>query len=194
MTYITGYYSVILVSTNNSAVLQLLRKRTFIQSSWQSRSLSLVFPKQLDFQISLTCSLVFASLLGALTLWLIRWSFMYSLCCNYCSLVAFHVPFMFFGHGESEAKVEMYREKHKNTQGRCGTPSLIKAVQWPVPGVWCGFWITSITRGFVSAVLDWKYEWSLSQGRGEEKTRGALTEICRQTRGEKETSCQNFSL
>lgn len=40
---------------------------------------------------------------------------------------------------------------------------------WPVPEVWCGFWITGITHGFVSAVLDWKYEWSLSRGRGEQR-------------------------
>lgn len=53
---------------------------------------------------------------------------------------------------------------------------------------WCGFWISSIAHGFVSAVLDWKYEWSLSQGRGAQgkrENRGALAESCRQTRGKR---------
>lgn len=100
--------------------------------AWQSQRLSLIFPKQLEFQISFTCSLVSAPLRipvgSSVTLCLICWSFMYSLCCNCCSLVAlaFHVPFMFFGRRESEAKVEApaVSGKQKNTQGRCGTPSL----------------------------------------------------------------------
>lgn len=131
---------------------------------------------------------------SACTLWLICGSFVHWLRCNCCSLAA-QAPILFIctvGWGESELNVEgpgLYRENRKIPRADVGRPtSLIR--QWPVPEVWCGFWITGITQGSVSAVLDWKYEWTLSQGRAEQK-RKQEEHLERFTGGERGAGCQN---
>lgn len=191
-----------------SSEKRLHENRRFIQLSWQTQSISLVFPKQPDFQMYLTCSPVSAPRRLAVgssffsSLLLICWSFIHSMRCNCCSLVALAFSCSLlcsFGRRESEAKAEAPALSGKQKKQKKKHPGQMwdGLPHWPVPEVWCGFWITGITHGFVSAVLDWKYEWPYLGGeesRGEAKTKGALWKICRQSWGEKRTRCQNFCL
>lgn len=122
-----------------SSEKRLHENRRFIQLSWQTQSISLVFPKQPDFQMYLTCSPVSAPRRLAVgssffsSLLLICWSFIHSMRCNCCSLVALAFSCSLlcsFGRRESEAKAEApalsgkQKKQKKNTQGRCGTASL----------------------------------------------------------------------
>lgn len=64
-----------------------------------------------------------APLGSSVTLWLICWSFVHSLCCNCSSLVAlaFHVPLMFRRESAATAEAPALSGKQKNTRGTRGT-------------------------------------------------------------------------
>lgn len=187
---------------------RLHENRRFIQLSWQTQSISLVFPKQPDFQMYLTCSPVSAPRRLAVgssffpPLLLICWSFIHSMCCNCCSLVALAFSCSLlcsFGRRESEAKAEApgsigkTEKKTKNTQGRCGTASLTDQyrrfdVVFESPASPTVLYQLSLTGNMSGPYLGGE------ESRGEAKTKGALGKICGQSRGEKRTRCQNFCL
>lgn len=137
------------------------------------------------------------------TLWLICWSFMHSLCCNCCSLVALAFFSCFFHVSLTAEKVRLkrrsrlYQEKQKHTLGSCGAPSLIGTcfdqyqsfnVVFESPASAAVLYQLSLTGNASGAYLRG------DESRAEEKTREALRKICRQTEVEKEISCQNIVL
>lgn len=97
-----------------------------------------MFPKQPEFQISLTCSPVSVPpqipVGSPATLWLICWSFMHSLCCNCCSLVAsaFHVPFMFIWPQRKWSGGPSCIGKTEKHPGQMWDALPRWAAQWPV--------------------------------------------------------------
>lgn len=166
-----------------------------------SQSLSLIFPKQLEFQSSFTCPPVSAPLQtpvgSSIALWLICRSFQHSLCCNCCSLVvlAFYVLFVFFffffvaaEKVKTKWSAQLYRE-NRTPRAEVGRPPSL------------GHTVTSTMRFDVVSELPASptvlYQLSLTGNmsgpylRGEEKTEEHLQRFADRLEVKKK-SCQNF--
>lgn len=86
--------SVALCNLNHMRAVKWFMRFKHLDDWLEVKAFLLDFPKQLEFKIYFTCSLVSTTLWTpvtiSITVWLIRWSFVESISCDYCSLGAIH--------------------------------------------------------------------------------------------------------